>query len=65
MNYRSTSGFSSGIVSDLMVPCDDDDLAESQYSRLANEAHALRLENEKLRDAIKTIECAIEAARVV
>ena len=44
---------------------DDDDLAESQYSRLANEAHALRLENEKLRDAIKTIECAIEAARVV
>jgi regulator of replication initiation timing len=47
------------------ISLDDDDLAESQYSRLANEAHALRLENEKLRDAIKTIECAIEAARVV
>ena len=47
------------------ISLDDDDLAESQYSRLANEAHTLRLENEKVRDAIKTIECAIEAARVV
>ena len=46
-------------------PLDDDDLSESQYSRLANEAHALRLENERLRDAINTISCAIEAARVV
>ena len=43
---------------------DDDDLSESQYSRLANEAHALRIENQRLRDAINTIECAIEAARV-
>ena len=29
--------------------------------RLANEAHALRVENDLLRDAIGTITCALEA----
>jgi hypothetical protein len=35
--------------------------AESDYSRLANEAHALRLENQRLRDVIGTINGALEA----
>ena len=34
---------------------------ESEYSRLANEAHQLRLENIRLREVIDTINCAIEA----
>jgi len=34
---------------------------ESEYSRLANEAHALRMENQRLRDVIGTINCALEA----
>jgi len=34
---------------------------ESAYSRLANEAHQLRLENIRLREVIDTINCAIEA----
>ena len=40
---------------------DDDDVCESQYSRLENEANALRLENQRLRDAIGTINCALDA----
>lgn len=35
--------------------------AESEYSSLANEAHALRMENQRLRDVIGTINCALEA----
>lgn len=35
--------------------------AESDYRRMANEAHALRLENDRLRNAICTITCALEA----
>lgn len=35
--------------------------AESQYSRLADEAHQLRIENIRLHEVIDTINCAIEA----
>ena len=45
-------------VSELI---DELEEAENAYSKLANEAHALRLENQRLRDAIGTINCALEA----
>lgn len=50
-------------VSELMVESAEDELeeAENAYSKLANEAHALRLENQRLRDAIGTINCALDA----
>ncbi len=50
-------------VSGLMVESAEDELeeAENAYSKLANEAHALRLENQRLRDAIGTINCALDA----
>ena len=35
--------------------------AESEFRRLANEVHALRIENRRLRDAIETINCALDA----
>ena len=35
--------------------------AESEFRRLANEVHALRMENRRLRDAIGTINCTLDA----
>lgn len=35
--------------------------AENAYSRLANDAHQLRMENQRLRDVIGTINCALDA----
>lgn len=50
-------------VSGLMVESAEEELeeAENEYSRLATVAHQLRLENQHLRDAIGTINCALDA----
>lgn len=47
------------------IPADGDQPAdgENTISRLANEAHRLRLENERMRDVIATINCALEALK--
>ena len=39
--------------------------AESEFRRLANEVHALRIENRRLRDAIETINCALDALNLM
>jgi len=43
------------------LPAEEAVKAESEFRRLANEVHALRMENRRLRDAIGTINCALEA----
>lgn len=43
------------------LPAEEAVKAESEFRRLANEVHALRMENERLRDVIGTINCALEA----
>lgn len=48
---------------EIPADCDQPTDGENTISRLANEAHRLRLENERLRAAINTINCALEALK--
>jgi hypothetical protein len=56
---------------DNLVALIDDDLcigceavaAESDYSRLANECHRLRLENDRMKAALKIIDGTLDVVR--
>lgn len=48
---------------EIPADCDQPADGENTISRLANEAHRLRLENERLRAAIITINGALEALK--
>jgi len=49
------------LIDDGSLTAEESVKAESEFRRLANEVHALRIENRRLRGAIETINCALDA----
>lgn len=47
---------------DLCIGCESA-AAESEYSRLAHECHRLRIENQRMREALDAINRAVETTK--